>query len=106
MPRTRLHSSLHLFATWHRRSWGRVAGALTLLVTALITAPTRGDDPLPLREEAALRSAAERVADSVVQIRTIGGLDAVGGTLLPDGPTTGLVVSTDGFIVSSAFNFA
>jgi serine protease Do len=65
-------------------------------------------EPLALaaREEAALRAAAERVADSVVQIRTIGGLDAVGGAILPDGPTTGLVVSADGYIVSSAFNFA
>ncbi|MCI0335588.1 MAG: PDZ domain-containing protein [Planctomycetes bacterium] len=57
------------------------------------------------REEAALRAAAEAVAESVVQIRTIGGLDTVDGTLLADGPTTGLVISADGYIVSSAFNF-
>jgi serine protease Do len=106
MHRTRLTSSLHLAATGIRRNGGRIAAALALLVAAKITAPTRADDPLPVREEAALRSAADRVADSVVQIRTIGGLDAVGGTLLPDGPTTGLVVSADGYIVSSAFNFA
>ena len=37
---------------------------------------------LAAQEEAALRAAAARVADSVVQIRTIGGLDAVDGTLL------------------------
>ena len=46
------------------------------------------------------------VAPSVVQIRTIGGLDVVDGTLLADGPTTGLVISADGYILSSAFNFA
>jgi serine protease Do len=40
-----------------------------------------------------------------VQIRTIGGLEAIGETLLAVGPTTGLVVSDDGYIVSSAFNF-
>jgi serine protease Do len=62
-------------------------------------------DSLAIREEAAMQAAAERVAGSVVQIRTIGGLDAVDRTLLPDGPTTGLVLSPDGFIVSSAFNF-
>jgi S1-C subfamily serine protease len=61
---------------------------------------------LAAREEAALNAAAERVAPSVVQIRTIGGLDVVDGTLLADGPTTGLVISPDGYILSSAFNFA
>jgi serine protease Do len=56
-------------------------------------------------EETALRAATESVAPSVVQIRTIGGLDAVDGTLLADGPTTGLIISPDGYILSSAFNF-
>jgi serine protease Do len=64
------------------------------------------ENPLPVREEAALQSAVQRVAPSVVQIRTIGGLEVVEGTLLADGPTTGLVISPDGYIVSSAFNFA
>jgi serine protease Do len=63
------------------------------------------DSPLAAREEAAFRAATERVADSVVQIRTIGGLDSLAGALSADGPTTGLVVSPDGFIVSSSFNF-
>ena len=62
--------------------------------------PTLGE-----QEEAAIRAAAERVADSVVQIRTVGGLEEVDRTLMPDGPTTGLVISPDGWILSSAFNF-
>jgi serine protease Do len=57
------------------------------------------------REETALKVAAENVAPSVVQIRTIGGLETVDGALLADGPTTGLVISADGYIISSAFNF-
>ena len=61
---------------------------------------------LEAREETALKTAVETVAPSVVQIRTIGGLDAVEGTVLADGPTTGLVISPDGYIISSAFNFA
>lgn len=56
-------------------------------------------------EEAAVRAAVEHVAPSVVQIRTIGGLDEIERTLLPTGPTTGLVISPDGWIVSSSFNF-
>jgi serine protease Do len=83
--------------------------AICILQFALaVSARGQEDAPLALadREEATLRAAVERVADSVVQIRTIGGLDTIGRTLLPDGPTTGLVISADGYIVSSAFNFA
>jgi serine protease Do len=61
---------------------------------------------LAAREETALRAAADHVASSVVQIRTIGGMDVVDGTLMADGPTTGLIISADGYILSSAFNFA
>jgi serine protease Do len=72
-----------------------------------LTIASTAEEPASLvaREEAALRAAAERVGESVVQIRTIGGLDTVGRTLLANGPTTGLVISPDGYIVSSAFNF-
>jgi S1-C subfamily serine protease/dienelactone hydrolase len=56
-------------------------------------------------EEAAMRAAVATVAPSVVKIDTIGGLERVGDVLVSTGPTTGLVVSADGYIVSSAFNF-
>ena len=70
--------------------------------------PALAQDSVALadKEEAALKAAADKVAPSVVQIRTIGGLDVVEGQQLADGPTTGLVVSADGYILSSAFNFA
>lgn len=57
-------------------------------------------------EQAAIHQATAAVADSVVQITTVGGLDRVGKTLIAQGPTTGLIVSEDGYIVSSEFNFA
>lgn len=57
-------------------------------------------------EQQAFDDAVSTVSDSVVQIRTVGGLDRVGKTLISQGPTTGLIVSADGYIVSSAFNFA
>jgi serine protease Do len=63
-------------------------------------------DPLAVREEAALQAAVERIAPSVVRIETIGGLEKVGRVLFGTGPTTGLVATSDGYIVSSAFNFA
>jgi serine protease Do len=73
-----------------------------------ITLPSAAqqEESLEAREEATLKAAADAVAPSVVQIRTIGGLDVVEDTLLSHGPTTGLVISPDGYILSSAFNFA
>ena len=70
---------------------------------------TQGQGPtatsLDSQEETAIRAAVDHVSDSVVQIRTIGGLEEVDRTLLASGPTTGLVISPDGWIVSSSFNF-
>ena len=56
-------------------------------------------------EQQSLDAAVDRVAPSVVQIRTIGGLDRVGKTSIAQGPTTGMIVTENGYIVSSAFNF-
>jgi serine protease Do len=54
-------------------------------------------------EEAAFRAAVDRVAPCVVRIDTVGGLD---GPRLGTGPTTGLIVDPEGYVVSSAFGFA
>ncbi len=56
-------------------------------------------------EERATQQAVKRVANSVVQIETIGGLDVVEGTQINNGPTTGLIVDQEGYVVSSSFNF-
>ncbi len=56
--------------------------------------------------QASLRAAVDRIAPSVVQIETIGGLEKVEGQLFGSGPTTGLIVDPKGYIISSAFNFA
>src|SRR5260221_14055120 len=77
-----------------------LVGCLALSSSGLIAA-----ESLQLREERAMKAAVARVTPSVVRIETVGGLERVGQILIGTGPTTGLVVSTDGFIVSSAFNF-
>lgn len=56
-------------------------------------------------EEQAIRAAADAVAPSVVRIETVGGLERVGKALAGTGPTTGLVVAEDGYVISSAINF-
>ena len=66
----------------------------------------KADDPgLAVLEEKAMRKAVEHVAPCVVRIETVGGLEKVGNMLIGQGPTTGLIVSADGYIISSAFNF-
>lgn len=56
-------------------------------------------------EERAIRAAADAVAPSALRIETVGGLERVGKALTSTGPTTGLVVSEDGYVISSAVNF-
>ena len=68
-------------------------------------APPQDEDVLRLLEQAR-KSATARVAPSIVRIETIGGLETVDNVRIGAGPTTGLIVSDDGYIVSSAFNFA
>ena len=69
------------------------------------TPPARSEDDFELREQKALRAAVDRVAPCVVRIETIGGMERVGRVLVGSGATTGLIVSPDGYIVSSAFGF-
>ncbi len=77
-----------------------------ILASLLLSlAGARADDRLLDLEQQAIRDAVARVEPSVVQIETIGGLEKVGEVLLGTGPTTGLVISSDGYVVSSAFNF-
>ena len=75
---------------------------LFLLVSASVT---QAQD-LSQLEEQAFREAAASLNSSIVQIQTVGGLDKVGAVRTGTAPTSGVVVSEDGYIISSAFNFA
>lgn len=101
MPRLRRLCASGLLTTLATTSLWLSAGA-ALAALALDEPP----EDLPIREEKAVQAAVERVAPSVVRIETLGGLETVGGLLVGTGPTTGLVISADGYIISSAFNFA
>src|SRR5688500_15152546 len=86
-----------------------------LLAGALLTLPLTaqqpaGGDPNDAHEKV-IKDAVAKAAPSVVQIQTTGGSDIVvtgpkGVTFRKAlGPTTGVILSGDGYIVSSAFNF-
>ncbi len=80
-----------------------------LLVIALVslglTPSLPAQEDISLSEERAIQSAVAEVGPSIVRIETLGGLETIGGVLVGTGPTTGLVISPDGYIISSAFNF-
>ncbi|HEV3079462.1 MAG TPA: PDZ domain-containing protein [Gemmataceae bacterium] len=81
---------------------------LGILTSALLAQPP-ADDTEGL-QELATKAAVAKVSPSVVQIETSGGSDILGSGASMfrkgAGPTTGLVVAADGYIISSAFNFA
>ncbi len=76
------------------------------LASVLHQAAVAAEPDLAEREEQAILAAVRQVAPAVVRIRTVGGLAKVGRVALGEGPCSGLVVSADGYIVSSSFNFA
>src|SRR5262245_40767619 len=78
--------------------------AIALLLSSFATLAPAQDDAAQ-QEEQTILAAVGKVAPSVVKIETIGGLERVGKVLVSTGPTTGLVVSEDGYVISSAFNF-
>ncbi len=86
-----------------------------LLAAVALVVPLAAQDADEAAEKA-VRAAAARVAPSVVMIHTAGGLDVVAAGKDPKGkttfigrgtgPTTGVIVGADGYVVTSSFNFA
>lgn len=91
----------------HRRSaWA--APLVACMAVALLAQPLAAARTGDLSE--ALRHAANQAAPSVVTIETVGGTqprrESPGAAfIVAEGPTTGLIWSADGLILTSAFNF-
>ena len=89
-----------------RDSYLKSVVAVIALLALVATARAEDSKPdLESQEQKALTAAADRVAPCVVRIETIGGLERVEKILFGAGPTTGLIVDPQGYIISSAFNF-
>lgn len=82
-----------------------ILAALLCCQLGWLTAVATAQEDVTELEERAITAAAAQVAPSVVRIETVGGLERVGKLLVATGPTTGLIVSDDGYVISSAFNF-
>src|SRR5690606_272236 len=83
---------------------------------AATTTSTAPGEPSPVRgwqiQQDALHAALMTMTPAIVRIDTVGGVQAVPGESpagpvfrAADGPTTGVIWSSDGLIVTSAFNF-
>ncbi len=86
-----------------------IVSRLMMCVLTLFCATTRSafaaEGRLEALEESAFKQAAALVDPSLVRIETVGGLEQVGEVTLGTGPTSGVIVSGDGFVISSSFNF-
>ena len=78
---------------------------LLMLLGLFACSVSAADGKLEAIEEQAFKQAAALVDPSLVRIETVGGLEQVGEVTLGTGPTSGVVVSEDGFVISSSFNF-
>jgi S1-C subfamily serine protease/predicted esterase len=91
----------------------RVAYASLAAMILAIPAVSRGQADINEETEKVMKAAAAKVAASVVRIETSGGQDIIVWTDRATGapirkvvgPTTGLVVDADGYIITSSFNF-
>lgn len=84
--------------------WLTILGLSLGLSIALETVSWSEQD-LTALEEQAVQAATERVAPSVVRVEAVGGVEQYQGKRLGTGPTTGVIVSEDGYILSSAFGY-
>ncbi len=64
-----------------------------------------GDPPLDEQEQQAFHAAADFSQDCVVQVETFGGQEIVNKQFVASGPSTGTILTPDGWIVTSIFQF-
>ena len=77
---------------------------LSLLLLPLTGVVARGQSLQEL-EQQAIRDAIQRVQPAVVQLQIIGGADRVDDVSLANGPATGVLLSSDGYVVTSRYRF-
>ena len=85
----------------------RAIRSLILLLAACCAASALAADEIDLDrlEQEAFQAAVGRVAPTVVRIETVGGKERVGRLTVGQGATTGLIVDSQGHIISSEFGF-
>jgi len=83
----------------------RYCATLAIAALLLLCTTTRTFAQVDALEQEAFQQATALAGPSIVRIETIGGRDVVGELITGTGPTTGVVVSSDGYVITSSFNF-
>jgi len=95
------------------RCLNRVTVVVAIALLCAATAATAAD--VNEATQNAMKAASAKIAPMVVKIETAGGAEVIGGgknrpggpaIRKGTGPTTGLIVDPDGFVITSTFNFA
>jgi len=95
------------------RCLNRVTVVVAIALLCAATAATAAD--VNEATQNAMKAASAKIAPTVVKIETAGGAEVIGGgkkgpggpaIRKGTGPTTGLIVDPDGFVITSTFNFA
>ena len=88
---------------------------LVAVATALLATPAARAVDVNEATEKTMKAASAKVAPTIVKIETAGGAEVIGGgkkgpggppIRKGTGPTTGLIVDPEGFVITSSFNFA
>jgi len=87
-----------------KRMLSVVLGATCVLFFAMGES-LAGDPPLDEQEQQAFQAAADFSQDCVVQVETFGGQEIVNKQFVASGPSTGTILTPDGWIVTSIFQF-
>ena len=100
-------AALRLCVIAFTRIYRRVANSPTLVlaISLLLLPQASSASDLAEKEQQAIRAAVAKIAPCVVRIETIGGMERVDEVLFGTGPTTGLIVDPEGYVISSVFNF-
>lgn len=80
----------------------------TVVICSMLLAATTTHlqaQPLADAEQQAIREAIDRASPAVVQLQIIGGTDRLDGVNLANGPSTGLILTADGYVVTSRYRF-
>lgn len=83
-----------------------LSNALVICAVCFAVCQLRADDPpLDELEQQAFQAAADYAQDCVVQVETFGGQEIVNKQVIASGPSTGTILTPDGWIVTSIFQF-
>lgn len=78
---------------------------LAVLACCALSAPPLRGQPLSGAEQQAISEAIAQASPWVVQLQVIGGPDRVDNVTLASGPATGVLLTPDGYVVTSQYRF-